>query len=86
MRKGQGDVALGNIVGSNIFNILGILGITALVQPMAVPPEILRLDIWVMCATALILVLFARTGWRISRREGVVLMLAYLVYLGVLLV
>ena len=38
---------------------------------MAVPAEIVRLDVWVMCATALILVLFARTGWRISRREAV---------------
>ncbi|WP_224816803.1 calcium/sodium antiporter [Hasllibacter sp. MH4015] len=85
VRKGQGDVALGNVIGSNIFNILGILGITALVQPLAVPAEILRLDIWVMCAAAVLLVLFARTGWRVSRREGAILLLAYAVYLGVLL-
>lgn len=85
VRKGQGDVALGNILGSNIFNILGILGITALVQPMAVPPEIIRLDIWVMAAAALLLVLFARSGWRISRTEGVVMIGLYLAYLGWLL-
>lgn len=85
VRKGQGDVALGNILGSNIFNLLGILGITALVQPMIVPPEIIRLDIWVMGAAALILVLFARTGWRIGRREGAVMLACYAGYLGWLL-
>lgn len=85
VRKGQGDVALGNILGSNIFNILGILGVTALVQPMAVPEEIIRLDIWVMCAATALLVLFARTGWRLARREGAVMLAAYLAYLGWLL-
>ena len=55
VRKGQGDVALGNVIGSNIFNVLGILGITALVQPMLVPPEVARLDIWVMAAVAVLL-------------------------------
>ena len=85
VRKGQGDVALGNVLGSNIFNILGILGITAIVQPMAVPEEIIRLDIWVMCAATLLLILFARTGWRIGRREGSAMLLCYLGYLGWLL-
>lgn len=85
VRKGQGDVALGNILGSNIFNILFILGITSIVQPMGVPPEIIRLDIWVMCAATAVLLLFARTGWTISRREGGVFVAAYTVYMGVLL-
>ncbi|MEQ9258937.1 MAG: calcium/sodium antiporter [Roseovarius sp.] len=81
VRKGQGDVALGNVLGSNIFNLLGILGITALVQPMAVPPEIIRLDIWVMTGAALLLMVFARTGWRIGRREGGLMLALYLAYL-----
>lgn len=85
VRKGQGDVALGNVLGSNIFNILGILGITAIVQPMAVPSQIIGLDIWVMCASALVLLLFARTHWTVSRREGGIFLLAYLAYLGFLL-
>jgi len=85
VRKGQSDVALGNVIGSNIFNILGILGITAMVQPLAVPPEIIHLDIWVMTAAAVLLVLFARTGWRITRREGGVMLCLYLGYLGWLL-
>lgn len=86
VRKGEGDVALGNVLGSNIFNILGILGVTVLVQPMVIPGEIIRLDIWVLCASTLVLIGFARSGWSISRREGGLFVLAYIVYLGVLLV
>jgi cation:H+ antiporter len=85
VRKGQGDVAFGNVIGSNIFNILGILGITALVQPMMVPPEIIQLDIWVMAAAAILLVVLARTGWRIGRIEGGVMLALYVAYLGWLL-
>jgi cation:H+ antiporter len=81
----QGDLALGNIVGSNIFNILGIIGVTALVRPIAVPQEIVRFDLWVMLAVALLLVLFAKTGWRLSRWEGAVFLTAYGVYLYALL-
>ncbi|MCV3271006.1 calcium/sodium antiporter [Roseobacter sinensis] len=81
VRKGQGEVALGNVIGSNIFNLLGILGVTALVQPMRVPPEILRLDLWVMAGASVLLVVFARTGWRIGRREGAVLLALYVAYL-----
>jgi cation:H+ antiporter len=76
------DVALGNIIGSNIYNVLGILGITALVAPIRVPPEIIRLDIWVMVAATALVVLFVRTGMRIVRLEGLALLLAYAVYLG----
>ncbi len=85
VRKGQGDVAFGNIVGSNIFNILGILGITAMVSPLAVPPQILAFDIWAMLAATLALVVFARTGWRVGRREGAVLLAAYGGYLAAVL-
>ena len=85
VRKGQGDVALGNVLGSNIFNILGILGITALVQPLAVPAEIVRLDIWVLVASTVMLLVFAMTGWRVGRREGAVMVASYGAYLGWLL-
>lgn len=76
------DVALGNVIGSNIYNILGILGVTALVAPIRVPPEIIRLDIWVMVAATALVVLFVRTGMRIVRLEGLALLVAYGVYLG----
>ena len=74
-------MALGNIVGSCIFNILGIGGATALVSPVTVPGEIIRLDIWVMLAATLMLVVFAATDWRISRKEGAVFLIAYAAYL-----
>jgi cation:H+ antiporter len=81
--RGQADVAFGNLVGSNIFNVLGIAGATAVVTPIAIPAEIVRLDIWVMLATAALLVVFAVTGWRVSRREGAVFLLLYGLYLAV---
>jgi len=84
-RKGHGDVAFGNIVGSNIFNILGILGVTALVHPLDVPPSIAALDIWVMLGATVAMLVLARTGWRVGRREGAAMVLAYLAYMAVLL-
>lgn len=77
------DVAFGNIVGSNIFNVLGIAGATAVVTPIGVPAEIARLDIWVMFATVVVLAVFAVTGWRVNRWEGAVLLAAYGAYLFV---
>lgn len=79
----HGDVAFGNLVGSNIFNILGIGGAAALVSPLAIPPEVIRLDIWVMLAAAALLVAFAVTGWRVNRVEGAILLAAYAAYLAV---
>jgi cation:H+ antiporter len=71
------DVALGNVVGSNIYNVLGILGITAMVSPLDVPPEIARLDLWVMLGATALLVLFVRTGMKIVRWEAAALLLVY---------
>ena len=76
------DVALGNVIGSNIYNVLGILGITALVAPIRVPAEIIRLDIWVMVAATALVVLFVRTGMRIVRLEGLALLVAYGCYIA----
>lgn len=83
--RGQADVAFGNIVGSNIFNVLGILGATALVQPLGVPAQIAALDIWVMLAATAVFMLFAVTGLRVVRWEGAVLLTAYLAYVAALL-
>ncbi len=79
LRK-HSDIAYGNIIGSNIYNILGILGVTAIVKPIDVPPQIAELDVWVMIgATALMLVL-AATRWRIGRIEGGIMLAAYVAY------
>jgi cation:H+ antiporter len=74
------DVALGNVLGSNIYNILGIGGITALIAPTAVPPEIARFDVWVMVLVSALLLALGRSGWRVGRREGAALLAGYAVY------
>lgn len=81
----QADIAFGNILGSNIFNALGILGGTALVTPIPIPPEIARLDVWVMLAATGLLVVFAASGRRLSRWEGGVFLAGYTGYVAYLL-
>jgi cation:H+ antiporter len=76
----QTDVAFGNIVGSNIYNILGIGGATALMSPTMVPQEIVSFDNLVMIGVSLLVVLFAWTGRRISRPEGGILLAGYVGY------
>ena len=76
------DVAFGNIIGSNIYNILGIGGTTALLAPTEVPAEIVRFDNLVMIAASLLLVALAVTGMRVSRREGGLLVAGYVGYLA----
>lgn len=79
LRKHE-DVALGNIVGSNIYNVLGILGITSIIQPIEVPAEIAGFDIWVMLGVTALLIVQLRSGWKLSRIEGVLLVALYAVY------
>ncbi|MGI9498753.1 MAG: calcium/sodium antiporter [Geminicoccaceae bacterium] len=80
--KRQGEIAFGNVIGSNIFNVLGIFGATALVKPIDVPAEVVGIDIFVMLGATAALLVFAVTNWRISRREGAVLLIGYIAYLG----
>ena len=83
--RGRADMALGNVVGSNIFNLLSILGLTALVAPLPIPPEMLRLDLWVMLASSLLLAPFLFRGIPINRPVGAAFVLAYCAYVWVLL-
>ena len=80
-RRGESAVAFGNVVGSNVFNLLGILGITALTVPLRIPDEIAAFDIWVMLGAAAILVAAAVSGWRITRAEGAAMLALYAGYL-----
>ena len=82
--KRQGDVAFGNIVGSNIYNTLGIGGTTAVIAPSAVPAEIVGFDAPLMVGVSALLVLLAATGRRIDRWEGLVLLAGYGAYLYLL--
>jgi cation:H+ antiporter len=79
------DVAVGNVVGSNIFNILGILGIAAVVSPLAAH-AISVIDVVALALTALILFPLVRSGFRISRLEGVALLVGYVVFVVITVV
>lgn len=82
--RGNDDLAIANVLGSNIFNALGIVGATAVVHPVPVPEEILSRDaLWMIGASAALLPLM-RTGSRISRPEGGLLLLAFGAYMATL--
>lgn len=77
--KGEQDIAIGNVIGSCIFNILCILGITPLITPIHAP-EIDLIDLGTMLFSTVILFPIMYTNWKISRREGVFLLLIYCAY------
>lgn len=83
--RGSTDIAVGNVIGSNIFNLLGILGVSAIVRPQAVSPSMLALDTPVMVLATIALLPIMMTGGRISRVEGAILLLGYAAYLALLL-
>jgi len=76
----QADVALGNVIGSNIFNLLGIIGVASLVAPIPVAPEFLSYDLWVMLGASLLLVPFVFFGKDITWKWGLALTALYLGY------
>lgn len=78
--KGHSEIAIGNIIGSNVFNLLSVLGIAAMVRPIPVPAGAPDRDIWVVGAVTLLIVALMQTGSRISRPEGGVLLALYAVY------
>lgn len=86
--KGERDMAVGNVVGSNTFNVLGCLGVSGLLAGGAglpVPPSVLTFDLWVMIAVALACLPVFLTGREIARWEGAVFVSYYLAYVGYLI-
>lgn len=83
-RRGQDDIAIANVIGSNIFNVLGILGTTALIQPVPVPPEILARDNWWMIGASLLLFPLMKSGMRVTRLEAALLLAGYCTYVALL--
>lgn len=81
--RGRSDVALGNIMGSNMFNILAVLGVTAMVAPIEVPRELEVFDLIVMLAATALLIISAATGTRVQRWEGGALLAAYVAFMAV---
>lgn len=76
----QADVALGNVIGSNMFNLLAIVGIASLIGPIPVEEEFLEFDLWVMAGASLLILPFVWFKADITRRWGVLLTVLYAVY------
>ncbi len=79
--KKEPDMSVGNILGSNVFNLFGILGVTALIRPVPINREILRFDVVYLFFIAILLVLLGRLGRELSRRDGMILLGLYLLYI-----
>ncbi|MCV2892894.1 calcium/sodium antiporter [Lentibacter sp. XHP0401] len=77
----QADVALGNVIGSNMFNLLAIIGITSLLGPIPVDSQFLQFDLWVMLASSLLLIPFVFLKRDITRNWGILLVALYVVYI-----
>ncbi|TDY02518.1 calcium/sodium antiporter [Thiohalophilus thiocyanatoxydans] len=87
IRKGEHDLALGNVIGSNLFNTLAVVGIAGMIQPMAIPNELLIRDMFVMGVLTLSLFVFGfrlKGAGRINRFEGGLLLVVFIGYTGYL--
>ncbi|MEZ4606845.1 MAG: hypothetical protein R2865_08635 [Deinococcales bacterium] len=85
-RKKQGDIIIGNLVGSNIFNIFSIIGITAMVKPFNTRPEILNVDFWIMMAVSILVSVILFRTLRFNRPQGVMMLVIYGIYIAYLAV
>lgn len=83
--KGEGDIAVGNVIGSNLFNMLGILGVATVVRPLE-PTGMSAVDLTVMVLLAAALFPLMRSGFRITRAEGALLVVVYAGYVTWLIV
>lgn len=81
-RRGHADVCVGNVLGSSIFNLLGVTGAAALAAPLPFTGAIVTFDIWALLAATLLLVGFMATGRQINRIEGGILLILYGVYIA----
>jgi cation:H+ antiporter len=83
--RGRSDMAVGNVIGSNLFNTLIILGVSGLIAPLPVQADIIASDCWWMLGITLLLFPLMFFGRRLKRWEGFVLLAVYIAYLSVLL-
>ena len=80
--KGESDVSIGNIIGSNIYNIFAILGITAIIKPLPIDPIVLSVDVWVMVVATIGLVVVPIVFKQINRSAGCLFLAGYVAYIG----
>ena len=78
--RGHIDMALGNVIGSNLFNILIVVGGVALVAPLEAPQQLLNFDLWLMLLVTVLILPFVVGGWRLGRTVAVVFLAVYVAY------
>jgi len=79
-RKGYMTMALGNIIGSNVANILWVLGVSAVIRPIIIAPELIFIQLMIMLLLSVLLIIFKKSGYVINRREGAVFLGIYVVF------
>ena len=83
--KKQTEIALGNVIGSNIFNIFFILGISAAIHPLSVDSKIF-FDVFLMIIVTLLVLVISRTNYQITKKEGAFLSVIYIIYLTFIII
>ncbi len=78
----ESAIAVGNVIGSNVFNLLAIMGLTAIAAPVPVAPGVLHVDLWVMLASSLAVVPFVYWRWRIGKLAGLAFVAVYFIYVA----
>lgn len=78
--KGYMTMALGNIIGSNVANILWVLGVAAIIRPINIAPELILIQVLFMLVLSLLLIIFKKSGYMIDRREGATFLVIYVIF------
>lgn len=81
--RGHPEVAIGNVLGSNVFNVFAVMGASALAGPIAIDSNLMKFDFWVMLLSSFVLLLYVLRRQPIGRKTGAILTIAYAVYLAV---
>jgi len=84
-KKKQGEIAAGDIIGADILNILWIIGVSAAVNPIKVDISIIHFSFISMIIVVITMLVSMRTGWKMSRKEGIILVFMYAVYIGLMI-
>lgn len=82
--KKETDISVGNLIGSNIFNILAVIGMTAIIKPIAVADEVNNFDMWWMLAIAFAILPLMMIGQKMGRFKGALLLSTYIIYISIL--
>ena len=79
--RGHSEVAIGNVLGSNVFNLFAVMGATALTGPVPIERQLLTFDVWVMLASSMALLIFVLTRQPIGKKTGVIFVIGYVLYM-----